>query len=380
MTQEQKAKAYDEALERAKNLENTTQEEDSLIKYIFPDISESEDERIIKTLYEYVKNRNWMLNGPTQGEVLAWLEKQKYDRMKPIYDARESFESALEKAWKDYNDSGARTVDGCEDDYVECAHAKGFREGYLFGFERQKKQKPNFDTHWENGSMVCKQKEQKPTDTEWDELQVDFRNINEAFENGKKEVVDNPERYGLCRPAEWSEEDEQNLNVCLSYIKDETLCQWLKDAIHAGYNKPVECIEFDNEFKKQVSHLLASVLNKDWEYDKGSVEYAAQQLLGYAKHEIQPVEWSEEDEKMRCNILNVLTPNIVYTPGSGTRTGTSTYKYDKEINWLKFLRPSWKPSKEQMEALNLLLCRGELSFMSQAKTLRSLYNDLEKLM
>ena len=42
-----------------------------------PELRESEDERIIKKLQEYVKNRNWSLNGPTQAEVLDWLEKQK---------------------------------------------------------------------------------------------------------------------------------------------------------------------------------------------------------------------------------------------------------------------------------------------------------------
>ena len=47
------------------------------IETLIPELTESEDERIIKTLQEYVKNRNWPLNGPTQDEVLAWLENQK---------------------------------------------------------------------------------------------------------------------------------------------------------------------------------------------------------------------------------------------------------------------------------------------------------------
>lgn len=69
-------------------------------------------------------------------------EVEQKDRMYPIYNDKDSFESALEKAWKSYNDCGSRTVDGCEDNYVECAHAKGFREGYLFGLEKKKEQKP----------------------------------------------------------------------------------------------------------------------------------------------------------------------------------------------------------------------------------------------
>lgn len=105
------------------------------IETLIPQLRESEDERIRKSLLAYIKGESKRLD--TQKWV-AYLEKQKYDRMKPIYDNQDSFESALEKAWKEYNDSGSRTVDSCEDDYVECAHAKGFREGYLFGLEKQK--------------------------------------------------------------------------------------------------------------------------------------------------------------------------------------------------------------------------------------------------
>ena len=54
----------------------------------------------------------------------------------------------------------------------------------------------------------------------------------------------------------------------------------------------VECIEFDNEFEKQVSHLLASVLNGEYEYNEGFVKHTAQYLLGFAKHELKPVPFS----------------------------------------------------------------------------------------
>ena len=39
------------------------------------------------------------------------------------------------------------------------------------------------------------------------------------------------------------------------------------------------------EFQKQVSHLIASVMDKEHEYTKGYVEWVAQSLLGYAKNE-----------------------------------------------------------------------------------------------
>ena len=148
MSIEQKAKAYDEALELARKIHSGEGVDAaagwSTLETIFPQLCESEDERIRKELLSFIESvqHSYLCANDRREKWIAYLEKQKYYRMKPVYDNQDSFESALEKAWKDYNDSGARTVDGCEDDYVECAHAKGFREGYLFGIEKQKKQKP----------------------------------------------------------------------------------------------------------------------------------------------------------------------------------------------------------------------------------------------
>lgn len=39
----------------------------------------------------------------------------------------------------------------------------------------------------------------------------------------------------------------------------------------------------------------------------------------------------------------------------------------------------WKPSEEQMKALNVINCYGDLSYVGQQNQLISLYNDLKKL-
>ena len=81
MTLEEKAKAYDEALKRVKNLENTTTEEEALIKYIFPELCESEDEKIIKFLKHAATldaaDELFQEYGVKHTQVIAWLEKQK---------------------------------------------------------------------------------------------------------------------------------------------------------------------------------------------------------------------------------------------------------------------------------------------------------------
>ena len=81
---EQKARAYDEAIERAKSYYNAT-ENNSLAPYleiIFPElIKESEDERIRRNLLEEFKSYNdynrELFEGITVNDIIVWLEKQK---------------------------------------------------------------------------------------------------------------------------------------------------------------------------------------------------------------------------------------------------------------------------------------------------------------
>ena len=81
MTQEEKAKAYDEALIVAKqwyNDSDTNKKEKYLLKGMFPELTESEDERIRKGIIEYLRQR--LDRSPSIpaaiGSWIAWLEKQ----------------------------------------------------------------------------------------------------------------------------------------------------------------------------------------------------------------------------------------------------------------------------------------------------------------
>lgn len=53
-------------------------------------------------------------------------------------------------------------------------------------------------------------------------------------------------------------------------------------------DKKIDVIEnFDTEFEKQVSHLIASIINKEYEYTSDFVKWTANALLNYAKHELE---------------------------------------------------------------------------------------------
>ena len=165
MTPEEKAKAYDEALERAKSFQQKFGGD--YAGYIFPELRESEDERImncIRCLTSLDQAQDVIADmGFTRQDLLAYLEKHK-------------------------------------------------------GLDKMIVVSPEV---WDNA-------------------------IADAYENGKKDGEKQKEQ------------------------------------------KPVEPIEFSNEFENQVSHLLASVLNGEHEYNEGFVKYVAQSLLGYAKEEQKP--------------------------------------------------------------------------------------------
>lgn len=73
--------------------------------------------------------------------------------------------------------------------------------------------------------------------------------------------------------------------------------------------------------------------------------------IGNSIVEPQHAEWSDEDEKL----LNIIISDVRRTQGS-CGIGTDEWNiHSKAIRWLKSRHPSWKPSKEQMDALNEII-------------------------
>jgi len=90
--------------------------------------------------------------------------------------------------------------------------------------------------------------------------------------------------------------------------------------------------------------------------------------------EQKPLEWSEEDEKQIRQIERIVK-----------NAGCTSKLQEKIHNWLKSLRPSWKPSEEQMRALNYFIklwgnSDDQLEYTKIFNTVKSLRDELEKLM
>ena len=100
------------------------------------------------------------------------------------------------------------------------------------------------------------------------------------------------------------------------------------------------------------------------------------------KQKEQNPAWSEEDEKIRN--LAIEWAETMYGQFRFVDMGSTDFR--KIVAWLKSLRPSWKPSEEQMNCLCAAVDAAirkhneSVSGYEPARVLRSLYEDLKKLM
>ena len=250
-------KKYNEALKRAKAAIDIAADKDlvkGVASTIFPELRESEDERIIKLIANYIHAGVFTEDEhPMALKAIDWLEKQK--EQKPPVD-----------------------VDPCDASW-DAYYQRGLNKGYELGLEAGRK-------------------EQKPNSTE-----------------------DMP------------------------YVADEHF--------------------FEREPADSFKYRLAEYMTKNCKKGEGPYGYSynisSESILQMAKEELikrgelkeqKPVEWSEEDEKMLKNVLFVLESYVSRSESASSPSLITTYPtYYKEIDWLKSLRPQWKPTEEQMEAL-----------------------------
>lgn len=240
-------------------------------------LHESEDERIRKYLVEELKaaksvgELKFIIPQPTREECITYLEKQKEHHI-PWYDYQKSKEAGytivpneeyeqLIKQKEQKHPNGCFTCDEYKKGYDE-----GRRNGFTAGYNKAMKE--------------VEQKEQKPAEDKYQQgLEATYR-WQEGYEAGFN---------AASKPAEWSEEDADILNCCIS-----------------------------------------------------SIEEAKENRYAYKE----------------------------------TDGDTS---YDREIAFLKSLRPSWKPSEEQMDALKELIDDAKRAgWVTPGAT--ELYEQLKKLM
>ena len=360
MTQEEKAKAYDEALRRAKEINNEQRAQPfDVMTKVFPELKKSNDERIRKEIIEIFKNLG---NGKipvdiNYADIFTWLEKQGekymkhsyitanpeffqwiYDRLKYVYNENPNVDYMLSlkeriedmQKFADKIKPKFKVGDWIIDNKNRVGIIVRILDGhYIISFDGREVQ---ISFEWE-GKLLRKWSIQDAKDG--DVLASD----NSIFIFQEEYIAEKPIAYcGLMNgrflvdgeDACWTNEryypaTKEQCNILFTKMKE------------AGY-------EWDAEKKelKKISQRIVSAEVKEALYDKPA--------------------WSEEDENKIDTIISVYhpSPNIV--------------------DWLKSIkqRIRWKPSDAQIEALGVATDICSIP-EKQYDELNKLYYDLKKL-
>ena len=198
-----------------------------------------------------------------------------------------------------------------------------------------------------------------------------YYKVNLAYLN--KEQVEEIENL----VAKWKPTDE-DIKSCIGMCLTDANEQRFKD-----YNTSLkDCLDwFEKKTEQKSINLHDKIeelcskypINKYSMNDEELSSYHQGVHLGATKiaeylNEQKSVEWSEEDEDMRDTIIR----DLKHLGGDMVNVSPA---YKEEVDWLKSLRPSWKPSEEQLGALQIAAMESKTDFI----TLTSLLADLKKL-
>ena len=425
MNTEEKARAYDEALERVKPLYEWAKKDDSPMwstyEYLFPQLAESEDERIRKHLIDIVETYWGKTNEPGKAADLAYLEKQKEAKWYPS----EGEMGVLYKLC--YLSNQITDEDDTELTRLYQDLKREYFNGHSFEnmFSNEKQKEPHFtkrnalfDKCVENcDPEIMKrvsdevdemlEKEQKPVQSDVEREYVrTLKSLISDFLRGKEEV--DREYYQQIydwldgrhigqKPAEWilPEEFEEAVYKVANFISPFDSQEELRKVSHRfaeqllslakkELDKPAEWSEEDNIGWDEAFACVTKTERAA--KDEGELQNAvtAEKWLKEIKFKyyVHPNrEWSEDDEETLKDIIAGLeaTKQLTYRHEPSGRAC-----YNKWIAWLKSLRPQphWKPSEEQMRALRLARSFvvddfGKTTTVSE--TLKELEEQLKKL-
>lgn len=308
---------YEEALERAKSfIERGGEYDRQVMESIFPELKESEDERVRKELLEEIE---FIIphDDETDSEGLIL----------PSYHARiDRYKSYLEKQ-KEQNQTRDNALQkafiNSKIDYTleEKCDASDYAETILPTSVTYGEGKEEYKLHKiiEAAFIAGQKKEQKPES-------CDCSRDEESYTNGIHHVLMNPEAYGLIKlkPA------EQLGGTFTSYDMAKTFTE--------GQNYVI----------------------------------AHPEKFGLCKS----AEWKEEDEGM----LNCIIATLCEESHGGREANDKMVTWlENRLKSLR-PQPHWKPSEEQMKAIeNVIKCELSAGLHTRANILQTLQNELKKL-
>ena len=360
----EKAKLYDEAIERAKSLLSGNQLSNAWIYKLLPELKESDDERIkyeIKVVLANTDLSQFALEY-TFADMLAWLEKQG--------EQNPQGKSALEavKEEKVDNQNCVKPVSKVEpkfnvSDWVFIEEAKGYKNGPFqikavdsFGY--------SFDEYHTIPFMYKDLLSKWTIQDAKDGDVLVHNNCTFIFMGIKDGIVQALEEDLLdgTNPVPFGKPDEDDDYHPATKEQRDTLLKAMTDA---GYT-------FDFE-KKELRKIEQKLTWSEERIDEINRKIFPNHYGGAKVLDTYNPVWGEEDEKKNEDEAIRSNP-IPELPSSAFRLGF-------KLGWFKALRPqnTWKPSDEQMKALDIAIRCGIQLGSWEERALKSLKEQLKKL-
>ncbi len=411
-------KLYKDALERAREYKKHGYMMINVaLDNIFPELKESEDDRIKKALVRFHKS-TIDIDGIKGGEIIAWLEKQgkcKTDchsnhqdvnypngcivledfnggegfyKLNLDYLNKKQVEEVEEmvRTWNKESKTSNENIKSCIGMCLTDANEQRFKDynttlkDCLAWLEKQGERSGTFTWH----NMNEKPDEMKEILCEWESDDAVWHDV--AFYDDKTNKFRN-NKMPIDNVIKWvyvdellENQGEQSKTLQTDDVKIENHSAPLRTGAIGFDGNPMESkpceqkpawSEEDEEHVNSLLKRLEGLCRKEFATTRFAIN-EDEDWLKSLKDRVQPQpkqEWNEEDE-------SYLNTTIAYLKDAKEFKKTA----ENCINWLKSLRPqnTWKPSEEQMEAL-LSEVEGWTKGCPKQKGLESLYNDLKKL-
>ena len=370
LTIQEKAKAYDKAIEIAKSEYQTHKSFNGfreMITRIFPELQESKDEKIRKELINYfIKGKEYLsLCSFSKDEILAWLEKQG-ERKTPQWMI-------------DFLDSYRKKI-GCSLDYDEAKDVDGKILCIKKWLEKQGEQKPTdkVEPKFKNGQWIVWQDkcykvnyndcgyelfDQNGLSTSWDYKTIEdnahlwditkdandgdvlrIRNLTFIFH----EITNNNacHKYGVVAYCSYEDNDDAfgvsgpdcitDLELITPATKEQSdaLMKSMKDAEYTFDFEKKELKKIDVEltdFEKSLKHIMIETLECG---DTHNLKADAEILLRLAQ---KPTKLDEEDIYYFTRISDLIH-TAAYRNCDIDEDGKECNEYAKIIKWFKSLK------------------------------------------
>ena len=391
MTQEEK-------LEEAKRLyETANADQRYVLESLFPELKESEDERMMRVLIgglkSYIDMYSEWYDGVSTSEIIAWLEKKVEQKLHVNDNAKEMFIKALERV-EEQNNKGYKLTDCDKNSWWE-----DFKNYTFCTIEQNPADK--VEPRFKVGDWVV-----SPTGVYWHIDRIENNRYEVTSDTGKcADWSLDTDLYHL-----WTIQDAKDGDVLNSmrvqatiifkgfaddgkhilaysalqkgiFIKEEML--WDRDFEPCPKNWNDELFskmheagyEWDSEHKQLKKITQNPVIEmKTPEESLGVDSDTYNKIVDECVYGEQKSAWSEEDESHIRYLIECLEH---CKKGVALTMTTSTSQ--EYINWLKSLKPqnTWKPSEEMLEALYRVIPENVMEKSEDEMLLDKLYQGLK---